>query len=133
MQSFNVINYNINKQKFEAYDIMSYLIKCYKEEKKKPKTFEELKQFVKEKSMHQFWARCEYEIILVDWPGQKIEEKWDIYDQIMMNLDTITDIVMKECTEKKKRGDAAVAIKSHKLKVSSSNLLPATTGFSSVG
>lgn len=106
MQSFNVINYDINKQKFEAYNVMPYLIECYKKEKKKPKTFEEFKQFVKEESMYQFWSRCEYETVLVDWPCQKHEEKWDVYDQILMNLDIITDIVMKECAKKKKQDDA---------------------------
>ena len=100
MQSFNVINYNFNKQKFGAYNVMPYFIRCYEEEKKKPKTFEEFKQFIKKESRYQFWGRCEYEIILVDWPCQKIEEKWDVYDQIMMNLDIITDIVMKECLGK---------------------------------
>ena len=108
MQKFNVINYNINKQKFEAYDIMPYLVNSYngrvannkKHPKSEyfqvPKTVEEFKKFVKSESMYQFWGRCEYEIILVDWPGQKYEEKWDVFNQIMMNIDVITDILMKE-------------------------------------
>ena len=105
MQSFNVINYDFNRQKFVAYNILPYLVNTYKEIKEKkykeiPKTFEEFKRFVKKESMYQFWGRCEYEIILVDWPCQKHEEKWDVYNQIMMNLDIITDIVMKECTKK---------------------------------
>lgn len=102
MQSFKVINYDINRQKFEAYDIMPYLIERYKKEKKKPKTFEEFKQFIKSESMYQFWGRCEYEIILVDWPCKRVEEKWDVYDQIMMNIDIITDIMIKECKPKRK-------------------------------
>lgn len=102
MEKFNVINYNINRQKFEAYDVMPYLIECYKKEKKKPKTFEGFKKFIKDESMHQFWSRCEYEIILVDWPSQKIEDKWDVYDQIMMNIDILTNLIMEECKKKKK-------------------------------
>ena len=106
MQSFNVINYDINRQKFVYYDVIPYLVNCYKEikktkRKKTPETFDEFKQFVKDESMYQFWSRCEYEIILVDWPCQRHEEKWDVYDQIMMNLDVITDLVMKECIKKK--------------------------------
>lgn len=103
MEKFNVINYNINRQKFEAYDVMPYLIECYKKEKKKPKTFEEFKKFIKDESMYQFWSRCEYEIILVDWPCQKVEEKWDVYDQIMMNIDILTNLIMEECKKRKKR------------------------------
>lgn len=95
MKQFNVINYNINRQKFELYDIIPYLVNCYKEEKKKPTTFEEFKQFIERESHHQWWSRCEYEIILVDWPCKQIEEKWDVYDQVMMNLDIITNLVME--------------------------------------
>ena len=61
------------------------------------KALEDFKQFVKDESMYQFWGRCEYEIILVDWPCQRHEEKWDVYQQIIMNLDTIVEIIMKEC------------------------------------
>lgn len=102
MEKFNVINYNVNQQKFEAYDVMPYLIECYKKEKKKPKTFEEFKDFIKDQSLYMYWGRCQYEIILTDWPCQKVEEKWDVYDQIMMNLDILTNLVMEECKKKKK-------------------------------
>lgn len=103
MKSFNVIIYNFNAQKFESYDIMPYLISVYRDleaDKRKqrrqplPKTYDEFKQFVNNESMYQWWGRCEYEIILVDWPGQKHEEKWDIYQQIQMNLDLITETLI---------------------------------------
>ena len=114
MKSFNVINYDINRQKFISYNILPYLVNTYEEIKKDkyrktPETFEEFKHFVEKESMYQFWSRCEYEIILKDWPCQKVEEKWDVYDQIMMNLDVIAGIVMQECTINNIRGDAAVS------------------------
>ena len=68
--------------------------KCALEYWKIPKTFDEFKEFVKKEAQYHFWSRCEYEIILVDWPCQKIEDKWDIYDQIMMNLDVVTQLVI---------------------------------------
>ena len=95
MRNFYVIIYNINKRCFEPYEVMGYFIRCYKEAKVKPKTFEEFKEFIKEKSMYQFWSRCEYEIILKDWPCGTTEEKWDVYRQIMMNIDTVTDVFIK--------------------------------------
>ena len=102
MQSFNVINYDCNRKKFIAYDVIPYLVRAYKEYKenkykKAPETFEEFKKFVKDESMYQFWSRCEYEIILKDWPNQQHEEKWDVFQQIMINLDILTKIVMNEC------------------------------------
>ena len=124
MKSFNVINYDINAREFVPYDVIPYLVNTYNERVKRyyeinlkastsktqkefdsykdlleywriPKTFDEFKDFVKKESQYQFWSRCEYEIILVDWPCQKDEEKWDVYDQIMMNLDTVTKLVME--------------------------------------
>ena len=101
MKKFNVIVYNINSKEFEPYNIIPYLVSRYQKEANKPKTFDEFRDFVKAKSQYQWWSRCEYEIILTDWPCQKIEEKWDIYDQVMMNLDVITALVIKECLKKK--------------------------------
>lgn len=97
MNTYNVINYNCNSNKFETYDVLPYLRNCYNTTKKeKPKTFDEFKQFVKDESLYQFWSRCEYEIILVDWPCKKHSEKWDVYDQIIMNLDIVTRLLMED-------------------------------------
>jgi hypothetical protein len=128
MKQFNVINFNFNAKRFEAYDVIPYFVREYHEQieryntakleleeaktddeikiaklnlhyGKVPVTFDEFKEFVKSRAQYQFWSRCEYEIILVDWPCQKTEEKWDIYDQIMMNIDIVTKILM-ECVDK---------------------------------
>lgn len=32
-----------------------------------------------------FWAKCEYEILLSDWPCDKAKKKISVYDQIMIN------------------------------------------------
>lgn len=91
---FNVLVYDFNSREFVSYNIMPYLINQYKETKKKPKTFEEFKEFVDKKSLYQFWSRCQYEIILTDWPNQQDEKKIDVYQQIKMNIDIITTILM---------------------------------------
>jgi hypothetical protein len=100
MQPFYVINYNTNKQIFEPYNIMKHFISEYKKLKKKPKTIEEIKEFIEKESVHTYWSRTEYEIILIDWPCQKHEEKWDIYKQILMNIDIIIDIFIKNIKSK---------------------------------
>lgn len=91
-KEFNVILWDPNKKKFIPYNVIPYLVKQYKE-KKFSGTFEELKKFIKGCSTYQWWARCEYEIILSDWPGCKTQKKIDIHSQVMMNLDLITEIV----------------------------------------
>ena len=120
MKIFNVIIYNFNNKEFEPYNIIPYLASCYYKKEKKPKTFDEFKKFVKAESQHQWWSRCEYEIVLSPWPyisspserydkkGEKDVEAWkehwkkhldeckkvDIHYQVMMNLDVITALVI---------------------------------------
>lgn len=94
-QPFYVIWQNFNQQKFEPYDVMPYFINEYNESKNKPKTFEEFKKFIKDASMYRYWSRCEYEIVICGWPNQDTEEKWDIHRQVIMNIDIVTDILMK--------------------------------------
>ena len=96
MSEFNVIIYDFNDRKFEPYDIMPYLRRSYYDEDEKPSTFEEFKNFIINKSMYHWAYRCEYEIILSDWPNQKHKEKWDIYKQVMINIDIITELLIND-------------------------------------
>lgn len=96
MKKFNVIIYDFNDKKFKPYDIMSYLRKSYYDEDEKPSNFEEFKKFILHKSMYQWWSRCKYEIILTDWPNQKKFEKWDVHEQVKMNIDTITELLIND-------------------------------------
>ena len=105
---FNTIIYDPNGKKFEAYDVMPYLRDRYLNEKKKrgknrhlPETFEEFKAFVREWGMYQFWGRCEYEVILVDWPCQNTSRKIDVWEQINANIDIVTELLMKDVVKKK--------------------------------
>jgi hypothetical protein len=97
MKSFNVINGDFNSNKMEAYDIMPFFVNKYKDtsKNKRPTDFESAKKFIKSWSATQFWMRCEYEIILSDWPNQSHREKWDVDKQINMNLDIVTEIFME--------------------------------------
>jgi hypothetical protein len=126
---YNVILWDINRDTLEYYDVMPYFINEWKEEKKKkhktwnldalhtgdniknnkmPETYDEFKKFILDKSMYQFWARCEYECIVSGWPVKKNEVKIDAYDQIKANIDVITPLFMEyalNSTKKKKYSD----------------------------
>lgn len=93
-KSFYVIR-EINRE-FVPYDVIGYFVYTYKKLKPKnrPKTFEEFKDFVKKESSYMYWSRCEYEIVISDWPNQSKQEKWDIHKQIMMNHDVVTQILI---------------------------------------
>ena len=60
----------------------------------------QLKLFLEGKFMNMFWSRCEWEVIVCDWPYGNdglIEsarpKKIDVWDQLKANLDVITDLV----------------------------------------
>lgn len=98
MNTFYVLHWDFNHDALEHYDVLPYLRECYKEKKKKdrPKTFDEFKKFIEDKSRYMFWSRCEYEMVCRGWPVGKNEYKIDIHEQIMMNIDVITNILFKE-------------------------------------
>ena len=128
-KEFNVIIHNINTKEFESYNIIPYLLRCYKESKCKPKTFDDFKEFITKNSMYQWWSRCEYEIILGPWPytsspseryDKKGEddikawkehwkkhlnecEKIDVHYQVMMNIDVITNLFMDIVNEENRK------------------------------
>ena len=95
MKSFNVIIFNPNNSMFEPCDVMPYFIHEYKAEETKPKTVKEFTEFVKSKSLYQFWGRCEYEVVLHDWPCDAVTHKMDVHEQLMMNLDIVVSILME--------------------------------------
>lgn len=94
VKEFNVIVYDYNKKTFTEYNIMPVLRRELKG--KDLHTFEEFKDFVKKTSMY-YWAyKCEYEIILTDWPNQTTGSKIDVNSQVQMNIDLITRLLMED-------------------------------------
>lgn len=111
IKKFNVLRWDFNTGKLTYYDVLPYFRDCYKEvvefnKKNKldnkskwwqiPKTLDDFKKFVKIKSQYQFWGRCEYEMICHGWPVHGDDYKLDVHEQIMMNIDTIAEILYNE-------------------------------------
>lgn len=108
MRSFNVIVERGNK--FIPYDVIPYLVDKYKETKKSrytvtPKTFDEFKEFIKGEAQYHWWGRCEYEIILLSWPPKETDKgfKIDVYWQLMKNIDIVTEILMNEVKQSRRK------------------------------
>lgn len=89
---FNVMVWDFNHDQLKYYDILPYL----REHCKIDSSLEELKKSIEEESRYEFWARCEYEMIIHGWPVRKNEYKLDVHDQIMMNIDVIANILYNE-------------------------------------
>lgn len=118
METFNVLLWDFNRDELVHYDVLPYLMDRYEERKKHskkvgkgtelskywkvPETLDEFKEFIKDESMRQFWARCEYEMICHGWPVRKNDHKLDVHEQIMMNLDVIAGIMYDELSKKTK-------------------------------
>lgn len=107
---FYVLTWDFNKDKIEHYDVLPYLRNRLedrtekneneKDEYFKPKSFNDFKKFVEDESLHQFWSRCEYEMIVHGWPVRKNDYKIDVHEQIMMNIDVISGILFDEYWDK---------------------------------
>lgn len=98
MTQFNVLYWNFNADRPSSYDVLPYFRNEYERlnKKNRPSTKEEWKEFIKAKGMYMYWARCEYEVIVLQWPPTDKSYKLDIWEQIEANLDLIIDILMKE-------------------------------------
>ena len=98
MKQFNVLLWDINKRELTTYDVLPYFRKRYKDLKKKdrPSTKEQWTEFVRIEGMYMYWSRCEYDIIISDWPSKTKEFKIDVWQQIENNLDLVVDILMSE-------------------------------------
>lgn len=98
MRPFNVLLFEFNKNKPTYYDIMPYLISQYEKLSKRKKsnfhTFEDYKKFIQTELQYQYWSRCEYEFLISHWPQRDLKDvyKIDVYEQCMMNIDTITEV-----------------------------------------
>ena len=106
-KKFNVLIWDINARRLTTYDVLPYFRRAYEEKKKtdRPTTREEWIKFVESAGKYMFWSRCEWEIIVSEWPPAKEDRsvKIDVWHQINNNLDLIVDILMDEKKSRKSK------------------------------
>ena len=104
-KKFNVMIWDFNRRMLTTYDVLPYFREEYKEAKKtdRPKTRKEWEEFVTRKGRYMFWSRCEWEIIVSEWPPAKEDRgvKIDVWRQIENNLGIVVDILMEEYKPRK--------------------------------
>ena len=78
-----------NIKQYNIFDHYSFREDCKKAAKKKGITFDEFKKEIKTSLTYFFWSKCEWEIILEDWPPHESfnKKKIDVCHQVMMNFD----------------------------------------------
>lgn len=103
MKQFNVIIWDFNTKGLISYDVLPYFCNEYNrtDKNKRPKTREQWREFIIRKGKYQFWSRCEYEILISQWPPHSDPKKnkhikIDVWDQIENNLELVIDLLMSE-------------------------------------
>lgn len=98
---WNVLNWDNNFKKVKSINILNDNLKItiYKNIKsKKIKNYKELKEFLNREFQYHYWSRSEYEMAICDIFMKNIieAEKIDVYDQIKINLDRITEYIINK-------------------------------------
>lgn len=97
-----VLNYDWNKHQVVNYNVFSKDSITDLKKARKNKKFtnrEQLKEYLKRDFQYHYWSRTEYEIAVGDVMPMSMEEleKIDVYRQLEMNLDRITNYVIDVC------------------------------------
>jgi hypothetical protein len=106
MLEWNVFCENFNRKSIEVYNVFNhygFLKDCIEISQKLSDDEENFKDQIKRSLMYFFWSKCEWEIILSDWPPSKKfnDKKVSVYDQIMLNWDIFIDYIWNNRLELK--------------------------------
>lgn len=94
---WNVLIYDANEIKpYNVFNNASFLrdLYCAKEQAKETNVdFNGFKKKVEKAALCVFWSRAEYEL-LIKGMFSEIEKKIDAYDQLMLNIDQLTQYII---------------------------------------
>lgn len=100
MLEWYALREDFNKRKIESYNVLAgWEEKIKKARKNKEfKDYFSLKDWLNKELMYHYWSKAEYEIAVGGLFIKSIEEleKIDVYRQLELNLDRITEYVIKE-------------------------------------
>ena len=109
---FNVLEYEWNTRKPSYYNVIpcftnNWNNKKFNFEKELVKDKESLKKWIERVSRYHFWSKCEYEFLMCPWPYKDDTllddlKKIDVHEQIMMNIDILTELLYSEFNLNKK-------------------------------
>lgn len=108
MLEWNVYINSFNEKRIEIcniFDHCRFLDGCKKIAKKYKDDKAAFAEELRRELMYYFWSKCEWEIILKDWPPHDDfnDEKVDVYDQVRLNWNIFVDYVWENRKELTKR------------------------------
>lgn len=99
---WKVLRHDSSSNEIKEYNVFrsDFIVKLHKEVLKKNVTnYEQLKEFINKDFMYYYWSKSECEILVGGLLIKDMEKdltKIDIYTQLKMNLDRITEYVNKK-------------------------------------
>ena len=104
MLEWNVYYGNFNSREIETYNVFrhyGFVEQCRKELRKYKDDREGFLKEVRGWLMYFFWSKCEWEVIIQQWPNNERfhDKKIDVYDQVIMNWDKFADYLWENRKE----------------------------------
>jgi len=95
---WNVYTYNFNARRVESHNIFNHpgvIEDCKKALKKFKDDKEQFIEEVRRSLMYYYWSKCEWEIVISDWPPRPDwpDEKVDVYDQVKLNWNNFIEYI----------------------------------------
>ena len=104
---WNVYVNNFNSKRIETYNIFKhggFLDDCKKAARKYSKDEAAFLEEVRKYLMYNFWSKCEWEIVITDWPTSgKVEKKIDVFDQVMLNWPIFCAYILDHAVDLRRR------------------------------
>ena len=94
--TWKVLRWDTSSHKTRAYDVMPGIAEEVAKRIKKKEIYNKitLKEFLRKEFMYHYWSKSECEMVISGWIcDNNIEEKIDMWKQLEINLDTITQYV----------------------------------------
>ena len=88
---------------YNVFDHMRFYEDCKKNARKNIHNYDEFCKNLRIDLAYYFWAKCEWEIIVTDWPRGEKSIKIDVYEQVMLNWDHFCDYVWSHGAELRRR------------------------------
>ena len=97
---WNVMIHDFNSNNIRSYNVLndSYIIDSLKNAIKKGEvtSFNDVKNFLSGKFKAQYWSRTEYEMLVSGLFDKSEAKKIDVWYQLEMNIDNITEYVINK-------------------------------------
>ena len=91
-----VLYFDSNNQIFRGFDIFSHSSFAKEFSELKKDNFESFQTDLMNLIKYYFWAKCEYELVLGDWPCGEVSRKIDVYTQLVTNWDRFAEYCFQE-------------------------------------